>query len=65
MLCYRLFHSGVDIVNTKDYIYTIYTKIKARKLLSFVLLYGIHFYVTPTQLFCPIWGVYSHIFSSP
>ena len=34
--------------------------LKSRKLLNFVLLCGIKFYVTPTQPFWPLWGVYSN-----
>ena len=59
MLCYRSFHSDIDIAKIGDSITNIYV-LKARKLPNFVLLCGIKFYVTPTQPFWSLLGVYSN-----
>ena len=60
VFCYRLFHFGFDIVNMEESTSTIFKGLKVRKLPNCVLLCGIKFYVTNTQLFWSLWGVYSH-----
>ena len=60
MLCYRFFNSDVNIVNMENYISTRFKGLKSRKQPNFVPFCGLKLYVTPTEPFWSLWGVYYH-----